>query len=122
MPPPPSKPTKENEILIKKLIQVTNYEKYVSEYCTTKVSKFAREHNWTENKEVSIIQSIKFKYFDDTIYNVLSFYSSDDLKDLISVFERFNKNRKHDNLIIINGMIQSNLDLFVESVIEGKYL
>ena len=122
-PPSMAMPKESGVILVDKIIQVTNHEKYFVDYCTKKVNNYATENNWTLEKTRQILESIKFKYYNSTIYNSYAFYSIDQLKSVLNTLTLLNKNSKSDlTMILTNSMMQSNLELFVESVIKGKYV
>ncbi|MEO6453412.1 MAG: hypothetical protein ABIN97_05035 [Ginsengibacter sp.] len=122
-PPPMAMPQDSTVILVDKIIEVTNHERYFVDYCTKKIEKYALENNWTPEKESRILLSIKFKYYNSTIYNSYAFYSVDQLKILLNALTLINNNTKsHLTMVLTNSMMQSNLDLFIEGVIEGKYV
>jgi hypothetical protein len=109
--------------LVDKIIEITNHEKYFVDYCTKKVNEFAGTNNWSPEKRSEILKSIKFKYYNSTIYNSYAFYSPEQLKKLIEILTMLNNETKYSlRMILTNSMMQNNLDLFVESVIEGKYV
>lgn len=122
-PPPPSIPTVDNKILIDELITVTEFENYFNNYCKSKVEQTAKENNWDDKKKQEIINSIKFKYFADTIYNA---FASDSVKNLqltIRLFTELNATRSTmTKLVPINPMIQYNIEGFVKSLLQGKYI
>lgn len=119
-PPGAAVPSEKNTALIKKIIEVTKHEQYVIEYCTQKVRDHATQKKWTQSKTNEILQSIKFKYYDHTIYNTYAFYTTEQLKQLLDALTSL---VKEDDLplVLTNYIMQSNLDLFVKSIIEGKY-
>jgi len=123
-PPPPSMPTNDNKVLIDELIKVTEFENYFTEYCKNKVEQAAKESNWEDGKTQQIIESIKFKYFSNSIYNAFAVDSKENLSKTIILFKSMNENRKDSilKMIPINAMIQFNLDGFAKSIIEGKYI
>lgn len=122
-PPPMAMPKDSNIILIDKIIEVTQHENYFVNYCTKKVKSFAQENNWTNEKTNEILESIQFKYYNSTVYNSYSFYTTEQLGKLFDALTVLYKDSKsHTTMILTNSMMQSNLDLFVESVLEGKYV
>lgn len=98
------------------------YETYFQDYCQSEVSKYAKENKWTSEKKAEILRSIDFNSFKSTIYNVFSFYSSNELKDIISLLQQLNENREMRVLFITNRIIENNLRHFSQSIIEGKYV
>ncbi len=123
LPPPMAMPSDSSIILVDKIIEVTNHEKYFIDYCTKKVKAYSIENNWTSEKTNQILESVKFKNYKLTIYNSYAFYSIDHLKSLLDVLVLLKKDAKNSmTMILTNTMMQSNLDLFVEGVIEGKYV
>ena len=122
-PPPMAMPADSSIILIDNIIRVTNHEKYFEDYCSKKIKKYSLENDWTAEKTKQILESIKFKYYNSTIYNSYAFYSIDQLKSLLDTLTLLNQGVKsHLKMILTNSMMQSNLDLFVDGVIEGKYV
>ncbi|KOP40102.1 hypothetical protein DBB36_13210 [Flavobacterium sp. WLB] len=122
-PPPMGMPKENNKMLIDKIVLATEHEKYFIDYCTKKVKNYATENNWTSEKKEQILESINFKYYNYTIYNSYAFYSSDQLKKILDAIVILNENPKNKlTMILTNSMMQSNLELFVESVIKGKYV
>ena len=122
-PPPMAMPADSNIILVDKIIEVTKHEKYFVDYCTKKVKNYSAQNKWTPEKTNQILESIKFKHYNSTIYNSYAFYSIEQLKSLLDALTLLNKNSKSIlPMVLTNSMMQSNLDLFVDGVIEGKYL
>ena len=122
-PPPMAMPADSSIILVDKIIEVTKHEKYFVDYCTKKVKNYSTENNWTPEKTNQILESIKFKYYNSTIYNSYAFYSIDQLKSLLDTLILLNKDAKSSlTMVLTNSMMQSNLDLFVDGVIKGKYV
>ncbi|MEZ7528542.1 hypothetical protein [Cloacibacterium normanense] len=121
-PPPLAKPLEENKQLIDELITTTNFEKYFSIYCKSKIEQSAKDNNWEENKKLLIISNINFKYFKDTIYNTFSKNNKKELKDLINLLRGLNS--KYPDMVKIipmNLMMQNNLDLYIDGLTKDKY-
>ncbi|MBO9634286.1 MAG: hypothetical protein J7578_14320 [Chitinophagaceae bacterium] len=57
-----------------------------------------------------------------TIHNSYAFYTNDQLQRLLEALTILSGNNSGKPMILTNEMMQSNLDLFVKSVIEGKYI
>ncbi len=124
-PPPPSMPTKENEVLINELIKVTEFENYFYSYCKNKVEQSAKENNWDDKKKQDIIKSIRFEGFaTNTIYNNFARNTKEDLEETISLIKKLNQKRNLSStkLIVSNLMIQNNLEGYVKSLLKGDYL
>lgn len=122
-PPPMAMPADSSVILVDKIIEVTKHEEYFIDYCTKKVKKYSIENNWSPERTNLILESIKFKYYNSTIYNSYAFYSIDQLKSLLEALTLINKDSKnHMTMVLTNSMMQSNLDLFVDGVIQGRYV
>ncbi len=122
-PPPMAMPKDSSVILVDKIIEVTKHKKYFIDYCTKKVNNYATENNWTSEKTNQILESIKFNYYNSTIYNSYAFYSVDQLNTLLASLTLLNNNSKNNlTMVLTNSMMQSNLDLFVDGVIKGKYV
>lgn len=122
-PPPAAEPTKANRALIDKIIEVTQHEGYFIEYCSEKVTTYAVEHEWSKEKTREILGSIKFAHYSSTIYNSYAFYTTDQLSKLLDALILLNSgNQINPTMVLTNSMMQFNLDAFVESLIEGKYV
>lgn len=121
-PPSMAMPTDSNTLLVDKIIEITNHEKYFSDYCTNRVMEYAKNNSWTKDKTNEILSSIKFKYYNSTIYNSYAFYSTDQLAKLLDALKVLKTSKNDQFFILTNEMMQSNLDLFIKGVIEGKYV
>lgn len=122
-PPPMAMPSKSNTKLVDQIISITNHEKYFMDYCTKKVLTYAKENNWSKEKTKEILGSIRFEYYSSTIYNSYAFYSKKQLIKLLDALTALSKVSNYNQpFILTNQMMQSNLDLYVEGVIEGKYV
>jgi dGTP triphosphohydrolase len=121
-PPPPAAPTEKNAILITEIIKVTHYEYYFQSTCSTAVIKSAVENAWSKEKLNEVLKSIKFKYFESTIYNLFAKNSTEELKEIIKLYKKLNKKGSFYALLITNEMVENNLNLFKKSLVEGKYV
>lgn len=124
-PPPPSMPTADNAILIDELIKVTEFENYFNSYCKNKVEQKAKENNWDEKKKQEIIKSIRFESFaKNTIYNVFSRNTKEDLEETIILLKKLNQKRNLSStkLIVSNLIMQENLEGYVKTLLNGDYL
>jgi hypothetical protein len=122
-PPAMAMPEESNTVLIDKIIEVTQHEKYFTDYCSKKIIAYAQKNNWPATKTKKVISSVQFKYYNSTIYNSYAFYSTLQLKKLIETLSLLNKDPKNKMpMVLTNEMMQHNLDLFVENVIDGKYV
>ncbi|MFS4431772.1 hypothetical protein [Chryseobacterium sp. S90] len=124
-PPPPSMPTKENEVLINELIKVTEFENYFYSYCKNKVEQVAKENNWDDKKKQEIIKSINFERFKtNTIYNNFARNTKEDLEEAITLLKKLNQKRNLSStkLVVSNLMMQSNLEGYVKTLLRGDYI
>ncbi|MFV0210130.1 hypothetical protein OBK13_13165 [Empedobacter falsenii] len=121
-PPPVAKPTSDNKVLIDELIKVTEYENFFKQYCLMKIRRVSYTEKWTEEYKKDVIESIKFKYYIDTIYNAFSFTDKNDLLKMINFYRDVNKNAKHHKYVITNEMMANNLEGFADSLVKGKYI
>ena len=122
-PPAMAMPSDNNRLLIDSIISVTNHEKYFTDYCTKHILAYAKENTWSPEKTNEITNSIKFKYYSSTIYNAYANYSTSQLKTLLDAMTLMSETTdKWQNFILTNDMMQSNLDLHVSSLIQGKYV
>lgn len=122
-PPPMAMPKDSSIIVIDRIIDVTKHEEYFIEYCTEKVNKYASLNNWEPTKTKQILESIKFKDYNHTIYNSYAFYSINQLNSILKALTLLNTDPKnHMTMVLTNSMMQVNLEFYVESLIEGKYI
>lgn len=121
-PPAPAQPSTENKVLIDELIKVTNFEKYVYNYCVDKVSQTSQENNWDDKKKQEIIKSIYFNQFADTIYNTFALYSTEELQSLIKLFKKLENSKRNIQLVPMSDTIQHNLEGFATEITKGDYL
>lgn len=121
-PPPVAQPNSENKILIDELIKVTDYENFFKQYCLMKIRRVSYEQKWTEDYKKDVTESIKFKYYIDTIYNAFSFTDKTELLNIINLYKEVNKNAKHHKYVITNEMMANNLEGFADSLVKGKYI
>ncbi len=122
-PPAMAMPEKGDITIIDSIIKITNHEAFFIEYCTKRVKEYAELNRWDKSKTLKILKGIKFKYYDDTIYNSYADYSSTELKSLLDVLIALNKKSKDwSRMILTNSMMQNNLDVFVSGLVEGKYV
>ncbi|MET0392972.1 MAG: hypothetical protein ABW019_07510 [Chitinophagaceae bacterium] len=122
-PPPAAMPADSNIILVDKIIDVTRHKEYFMNYCKEKTESHAQKNNWTAEKTKTILGSINFEYYRSTIYNSYAFYTARQLTGLLDALTLLYRG-KPDHLVMIltNSMMQFNLDVFVENIIEGKYV
>lgn len=121
-PPPMAMPSDSSTILVDKIIEVTQHEKYFVDYCTGKVNDYSTKNNWSQEKTAQILESINFKYYKSTIYNSYAFYTTDQLKAMLAAVTSLNDNSIGETMILTNAMMQNNLDGLVKGIIEGKYI
>lgn len=122
-PPPMSMPNAANKVLVDSLIKITHHEQYVIGYCTKKIKEHAAANNWPEDKTKKVLESIEFRYYSDTIYNSYAAYTTEELQQLLAVLGPISKKTSDGaRMMLTNAMMQSNLDLFVRSLIGGVYL
>lgn len=121
-PPPMAMPSSDKEVLIEKLIEVCDYEAFLKTYCYKKIDKSAQQNNWSVDYIKKLKESVQLKYFKSTILNTLSFYSTEELNDLVKVYTKINSGKKNNKQLIINDIILSNLENFSGSIMLGKYI
>ena len=122
-PPPMAMPTEDNTALIDEIIKATNQEHYFIDYCSKKVSEYASENNWSSEKTSQIIESIRLRSYISTIYNNYASYSVEELKAILTTMTLINDGKSNlSKMTLINPMMHNNLDLFIEGLLEGKYV
>ena len=123
--PPPTMdmPTESNTILIDEILKVTNQEHYFIEYCSEKVMTYASDNKWSKEKTSQILGSVKLEHYISTIYNNYAIYSDEELKNILTTMTLINDGKSNlSKMTLINPMMHNNLDLFVEGLLEGKYV
>jgi hypothetical protein len=122
-PPPPSMPSNNNKKIINEIIDVTHLEQYFIDYCTKKIKAHAIKHEWKDKKTTQTLNSINFRYYRSTVYNSYASYTKKQLEQILELMTSLNKDKKgFSTMILLNPMMQSNLELHVKSLIEGKYI
>lgn len=122
-PPAMAMPSDENRLLIDKIIETTDHEQYFIEYCTKRVTAYGRAKNWSQDKTLEILKGIKFQHYNSTIYNSYASFNTSQLTKLLETLTMLKQTVKDGfDFVLTNGMMQSNLDLFIKSLIEGKYV
>lgn len=122
-PPAMAMPNETNMSLVDTIIKITNHEEYFANYCTSKVVKVAKKDGWPQEKKDKVLRSIKFKYYVSTIYNSYASYSTDEMNTIIATLKLINQKAKNwTKMVLTNDMMQHNLDLFVDGLIESKYV
>ncbi len=120
-PPPEIEISADKKKLVDELIKVTNFENYVTIYCTLLINQFAIQNNWDEKKKQDILNS-NFKFFNRTLYYNFKDFSKENLMEIIKSFKTLNKNREPDQFYFPdNYETQIELMQFVSEVIMGKY-
>lgn len=124
LPPPPEvEIITEKKALVDELIKVTNFEKYVYNYCQPIVLEYAKQNNWEENKTKQILENSNFKFFNRILYYTFKDDSKENLKDLIKSFKQINQKRKPDEFLIPNNFqMQKDMIQFISDLIQGQLL
>lgn len=120
-PPAMAMPSDENKSLVDTIILLTQYEQYFYKQCVGAVDGIAERKRWTPQKIAQIKVSIRFEYFNHTIYNLFGTYKKDELLALIKKYKA-DPFCLRNNAILDSWMVQSNLNVFMEALVEGKYV
>lgn len=123
--PPPrmAMPTDSNRMLVKRIIEVTEYVAYFNAYCIKRVNEYSQSHKWSDNKTQTILNSIDFMAYEATIYNAFAFLTTKQLLSLLTVLTDLKTTQGNDNMFILtNEVMHHNLDLYVEYLIKGHYV
>lgn len=121
VPPPMSMPGSENQSLVDTIIKITQYQTYFYKQCIGAIDGVAERKKWTPEKISSIKASIRFEYFNATIYNLFGSYKTSDLLALIKKYKA-NPFCVRNNAIPVSWMVQTNLNSFLDALVEGKYV
>lgn len=116
-------PDEENALLIDKIIEITQYKQYYNHYCTARVQEYAQAHSWTKAQTAEILKSIRFRDFASSIHNNFAIYTNEQLSNLLQALTAMvNQAKYRGSFILINEVLQNNLDVMVNSIIQGKYV
>lgn len=115
-PPGMSMPADENKLLIKEIIEITDYKSYFDKYCLNYISKVAKEEKWSKEKIKKANESISFWGFDITINNWLSGYTNKQLKEYLELYKKDKKSHRK-SILIENPDIQRALKSKAMSII-----
>jgi hypothetical protein len=120
--PAPLESTNDNKILIDNMIKIADFDKYVHEYCRTRIYQTAARNNWNETRTQQAIANIdkviKFEEIKNSIYNTFAQFSTDDLSDINKLFKKLKTNKYNKtNFFLMNDILQSNLELNIEELI-----
>ena len=114
-------PNEEDKIFIDSIIMVTGYEDYFYNIGKIFIERYAQLNKWNKNKTNKTVSDLDFYYFKRTIYNLFAQYKSDELRKIIYLFQDLNKGNSSWKLLITDEMVESNLNVYLNAVIQGKY-
>ncbi|MFV8464715.1 hypothetical protein [Flavobacterium sp. LB1P62] len=112
-PPKMAMPSEENKDLINRIIKITEYNKYFEKVCLDYLKNKVKTENWSKEKYETLKNNINLERFKYKIFNTLSNYNSEQLKDLIKKYEN-NKKSQNRNLLIENKIIDEGLKSHVK--------
>lgn len=107
-PPKMSMPSNENKVLIDKIIEITEYDKYFEKFCQNQLKEKAKSEKLSKEKVSQLKEKIKLDRFKFFIYNILSNYKTEELNALIEKYKN-DKSCKTKNILIENKDIQNKL-------------
>jgi hypothetical protein len=121
-PPSTSQPSVNKKIHIDELIKITEFENYFNDYCKRKIEEIAKKKNWDDEKKQKVVNSINFNFYKNSIYNAFSFDSEENLKSIVELFKKINKDRNYSmsKLFPFDALMQYNLEGYIETVIDEK--
>ncbi len=118
-PPPEAMPLNSNIVLIDQLMKASGYVEYFKEYCYKKIEQAASNKKWNAEVVKKKRAEVNFQDFKKyTVYNVFSFVSESQLKDLIRIIKELNV-KQQNQFFVANAMMQSNLDSFVDRYLDN---
>lgn len=107
-PPKMLMPNKENTILINKIIEITEFDKYFEKFCLNQLKEKTKSEKLSKEKVKQLKAKIQLDLFKYKIYNILSNYKTEELNSLIEKYEK-DKNCKNNNILTENKDIQNGL-------------
>ncbi len=111
-PPPPMEATPENKKLIIELMFESKFEDYFKEYCSDKIDFIGKEKGLTQEKIAEYKKKISFpEFLDYTVFNQFASFSSEELRQMITLCKTLNKNEKFNPVFFSTPALESNLEL-----------
>ena len=104
----------ENKELIIELMEVNKFETYFVQYCTNRIESIGKEKGLDKDLIALYKKNIDYKTFlDYTVFNQFAIYSSEELKQMISLCKTLNKNKKFNQVFFSTPGLESNLELMI---------
>ncbi|MDF3026617.1 MAG: hypothetical protein K0S23_924 [Fluviicola sp.] len=116
-PPTLAMPTKENTILIDKLVKTMKLKEYFIIHASAKIDYLGMKKNWSEKQISARKADISFEKFNDEtrIYNAFSEFTKRELEDLINLSTKINGGLSEPKILFTVPMLEQNMDLFIEN-------
>ncbi len=110
----PMEASPENKPLIIELMVESKFEAYFKEYCSDRIDFLGEEKGLTKEKIATYKKKISFaEFLDYTVFNQFASYSSEELKQMITLCKTLNKGKKFNWVFISTPIIESNLELLI---------
>lgn len=110
----PMQPSPGNKTLIIELMVESKFEAYFKEYCSDRIDFLGKEKGLSKEKIAEYKKKINFEEFlDYTVFNQFARFSSEELKQMISLCKTLNKGKKFNGVFISTPIIESNLELLI---------
>ncbi|MGV3613392.1 MAG: hypothetical protein ACO1N0_20710 [Fluviicola sp.] len=110
----PMEASPENKPLIIELMVESKFEAYFTDYCSKRMDFLGKEKGLTKEKIAEYKKKVSFaEFLDYTVFNQFAEYSSEELKQMITLCKTLNKGKKFNWVFISTPIIESNLELFI---------
>lgn len=112
----PMEASPENKPLIIELMVESKFEAYFTDYCSKRMDFLGKEKGLTKEKIAEYKKKVSFaEFLDYTVFNQFAIYSSEELKQMISLCKTLNKGKKFNWIIISTPSLESNLELLIKT-------
>lgn len=117
-PPPMIMATKENQILIDEIIELTKFKEHYTKTCTYFIELTAKEQGWDFQEVEERKQRMDVnRFIEMNFYSFMAVYSSDELKEIISCLKMINK-KQYYPFFLNNPLIENNLLAHISYLVE----
>lgn len=110
----PMEASPENKPLIVELMVESKFEAYFTDYCSKRMDFLGKEKGLTKEKIAEYKKKVSFaEFLDYTVFNQFASFSSEELKQMITLCKTLNEGKKFNWVFISTPIIESNLELLI---------
>lgn len=111
--------TKENQLLIDEIIELTHFKEQYTEICTSFIERTAKERGWDTKEIERRKQGMDAdRFIRMNFYTTMAFLSSEDLRETITFLKKINKKNPYHDFFLSDLIISNNFLIHVNSLIE----